>query len=197
LSPEQVASWQSQLLDRLSPKTGADTRSTLVAVLGAAQDLGLVQVNVAQRVKPPRVPRSEGRAMTPEEVRTLLMAASDRRLGAALTLLFVQGWRVSEVLGLAWQDIDLDLGTAHVVRAAVYVDGAGMVLGPTKTSGAMGVHPLAAAGRRVLGLSSRDRRDEAPSVRGRGDLRLSLRGAAAHAHLPCRRYPVLTGRRRP
>jgi integrase len=76
-------------------------------------------------------------------VKALLAAAADHRLGAAVALLFVQGWRVSEVLGLAWQDVDLNRGTAHVVRAAVYVDRAGMVLGETKTAGATGVHPLA------------------------------------------------------
>ena len=68
LTAEQVASWQSELLDELSPSTVADTRSTLVAVLGAAQDLGLVAANVAQRVKPPRVPKPTGRAITPDEV---------------------------------------------------------------------------------------------------------------------------------
>jgi integrase len=143
LTAEQVASWQSHLLDRLSPKTVADTRSTLVSVLGAAQDLGLVAANVAQRVKPPRVPKSGGRAITPDDVRALLAAATDHRLGAAVALLFVQGWRVSEVLGLAWEDVDLDRATAQVVRAAVYVDGVGMVLGETKTAGATGVHSLA------------------------------------------------------
>jgi integrase len=143
LTAEQVASWQSELLDKLSPSTVADTRSTLVAVLGAAQDLGLVAANVAHRVKPPRVPKSAGRAITPVEVRALLGAASSHRLGAAVAFLFVQGWRVSEVLGLAWQDVDLESATAHVVRAGVYVDGIGMVLGPPKTSGAIGVHILA------------------------------------------------------
>jgi integrase len=143
LSIEQVATWQSDLLDRLSPGTVADTRSTLVAVLGAAQDLGLVSVNVAQRVKPPRVSRAGGRAITPDDVRSLVAVASRHRLGAAVALLFIQGWRVSEVLGLAWHDVDIESRTAHVVRAAVYVDGVGTVLGDTKTSGATGVHLLA------------------------------------------------------
>jgi len=42
------------------------------------------------------------------------------RLGAAVAVLFVQGWRVSEVLGLGWEDLDLDAGVALVRRAAVY-----------------------------------------------------------------------------
>ena len=67
---------------------------------------------------------------------------ADHRLGAAVALLFLQGWRVSEVLGLAWEDLDLDAGTAQVRRASVYVDGRGQQLGPPKTEGARGEHWL-------------------------------------------------------
>ena len=56
--------------------------------------------------------------------------------------MFTVGLRVSEVLGLAWSDIDLDAGTAHVRRAVVDGDG-GRAFGPTKTEGAAGVHHLA------------------------------------------------------
>jgi integrase len=59
-----------------------------------------------------------------------------------VALLFLQGWRVSEVLGLAWEDVDLDACTALVRRASVYVDGAGQRLGPPKTEGAHGKHFL-------------------------------------------------------
>ena len=45
--------------------------------------------------------------------------ASTDRLGAAVALLFVQGWRVSELFGLLWED--LDAGVSRVRRAAVYV----------------------------------------------------------------------------
>ena len=47
------------------------------------------------------------------------------------------------MLGLAWDDIDTAAGTATVRRPAVYVDGTGVALGPTKTAGAEGVHHLA------------------------------------------------------
>jgi integrase len=68
----------------------------------------------------------------------------------------VQGWRVSEVLGLAWSDIDFKAGTATVRRAAVYVDRVGMQLGPTKTAGSVGIHHLAPGVLRAL----KRRRDE-------------------------------------
>lgn len=71
-----------------------------------------------------------------------MAAAAGDRLHAAVALLFVQGWRVSEVLGLAWGDLDLDTGTARVRRACSYADGVGMVLGPPKTDGAVGLHHL-------------------------------------------------------
>ena len=50
---------------------------------------------------------------------------------------------MSEVLGLAWEDLDLDAGTAQIRRGACYTSSVGMVLGSTKTSGAEGVHYLA------------------------------------------------------
>jgi integrase len=72
----------------------------------------------------------------------LVAAAEADRLGAAVALLFVQGWRVSEVLGLAWSDLDLDAAVATVSRASAYADGIGMMLGPPKTEGAKGRHHL-------------------------------------------------------
>ncbi|MEZ5260703.1 MAG: hypothetical protein R2755_02755 [Acidimicrobiales bacterium] len=56
--------------------------------------------------------------------------AAPDRLGVAVALLFIQGWRVSEVLGLAWGDVDLDSGVAEVRQGCAYADGVGMVLGP-------------------------------------------------------------------
>lgn len=47
------------------------------------------------------------------------------------------------MLGLAWEDLDLDAATAQVRRGAAYTPSVGVVLGTTKTSGAEGVHHLA------------------------------------------------------
>src|SRR5690606_30606115 len=87
--------------------------------------------------------RNPGRALSASEAKALILAAQQFRLGPAVTLLFCQGWRVREVLGLAWEDVDLDAGTAHIRRGASYTRSLGMVLGPTKTTSASGVHFLA------------------------------------------------------
>ncbi len=55
----------------------------------------------------------------------------------------MQGWRISEALGLAWQDLQLDAGKVKLRRGATYVGGIGMMLGPTKTPWT--------AGRQLLG----------------------------------------------
>jgi integrase len=149
VTAEAVAEWQTWLLSTprsdgriLATQTVAGTRTIVRQLFSAAVDLGLIRANPVDRVKPPRVERSTGRVLTRDEV-ALLIAETDRhRYGAAVALLFTVGLRVSEVLGLAWSDIDLDVGTAHVQRAAVDGPG-GRRFGPTKTAGATGVHHLA------------------------------------------------------
>lgn len=142
LGTERVVAWQSSLLAELAPKTVAHHRQTLAQVLDQAVALGLAPSNPVRRVKPPRVPKTNGRALTVEEVRRLVAAAGEDRYGGVVALLFLQGWRVSEALGLSWDDLDLHAATAQVRRASIYIDGQGQALGPTKTSGAMGEHQL-------------------------------------------------------
>ena len=145
VKPERVARWQSDLLKSgLASGTVADVRVTLHQVLEQAVIHELIASNPVDRVAAPKVTHKSARALTSEEARRLVETASTDRLGAAVALLFVQGWRVSEVLGLAWEDLDLDGSVALVRRAAVYVDGEGMVLGQTKNAGAAGTHHLSA-----------------------------------------------------
>ena len=135
----------------------ADTRATLRSIVAEAVNLGILTANPVDRVKPPTAPRHGRRALTTSDARALVAAAADDRLGAAVALLFVQGWRVSEVLGLAWSDLDLDAAVATVSRACAYADGHGMMLGPPKTSGAEGRHHLAPV---VVELLRRRRDDQ-------------------------------------
>lgn len=142
LRPDGLAGWQSDLLKSgLMSGTVSDIRATFHQVLEQAVIHELIAFNPLDRVAPPKVVRSEKRALTSEDARRLVEAAATDRLGAAVALLFVQGWRVSEALGLGWEDLDLEAGIATVRQAAVYSKG--MKLGPPKTAGAAGVHHLA------------------------------------------------------
>ena len=149
VTPAEVADWQTWLLTTprsngrcLAPTTVADTRSTLRQMFSTAVDLEMIRTNPVDRVKPPKVNRSPGRVLTRDEVVHLIAEADHHRYTAAVAVMFTVGLRVSEVLGLAWCDIDLDAGTAHVRRAVVPGEG-GRRFGPTKTEGATGVHHLA------------------------------------------------------
>jgi integrase len=137
-----VTEWQTRLSRTLAPRTVRHHRQVLAQVVDEAVKMGALVGNPVRAVKPLRVGESDGVALDRDETRALLAAVEDHRLGAAVGLLFLQGWRVSEVLGLAWEDVDLDAGTAHVRRASVYVDGRGQQLGPPKTAGAHGEHWL-------------------------------------------------------
>ncbi len=137
-----VTEWQAKLAQELAPRTVRHHRQTLAQVVDEAVKMGALVGNPVRSVKPLRATDADGVALDRDETRALLAAARDHRLGAAVALLFLQGWRVSEVLGVAWEDLDLEAGTALVRRASVYVDGRGQQLGPPKTEGARGEHWL-------------------------------------------------------
>ena len=156
---------------------------------------GLIATNPVDRVRPPKTRTSTRRALTAAEARAVVAAGADDRFGAAIALLFVQGWRVSEVLGLAWSDLDLDAGVATVSRASVYADGVGMMLGPPKTEGAKGRHLLTPV---VVELLRRRRRaqDEERQRAGETWQADHLRGSADRSglHHDDRRTGLAPGR---
>jgi hypothetical protein len=144
VGPEVLTVWQSALLDRLAPYTVLSCRKACRQIFAEAVKMGLIATNPFDLVHAPRaVGVKEGRALSAADARKLVTAAAPIRLGVAVTLLFCQGWRVSEVLGLAWDDLDLEAGTAHIRRAATHSAASGVTFGPTKTSGAQGLHHLA------------------------------------------------------
>lgn len=143
LNIEHVVRWQAKLLDELAPKTVSHHRQTLTQIFDQAIELGLIAGNPVRRVKPPKIPPTSTRALTSAESARIITAVAEDKFGAAVAMLFLQGWRVSEALGLAWEDVDLHAGIATIRRACIYVDHQGPALGPTKTPGAMGEHLLA------------------------------------------------------
>ena len=165
-----MTQWQSTLLNGSAPYTVLNCRKVCRQAFTEAVKFRLIPSNPFDLVKAPRAKRVKaGRALSPADAKALIAASQELRLGAAVTLLFCQGWHVSEVLGLAWEDLDLDAGTAQIRRGASYTSSIGMVLGSTKTSGAEGVHlrarlgcPPPQASRRA---ANRTRAPPAPSGR--------------------------------
>jgi integrase len=117
LSPAQVQSVYGKMAEAgLSPRMQQLIHTILRRALAQGMKWGLLARNVCDAVERPRVPKFEFRALTPEEVGKLLEAAKGRRLEAIFTLAVATGLRVGELLGLQWDDIDLDAGLLSVRR---------------------------------------------------------------------------------
>lgn len=96
-----------------SPKTRRNALVMLRRALSVAERRGHIARNVASLVEAPRVPRQSREALTPERAKAILAAVEGDRYEAAFALALC-GLRASEVLGLAWGDVDEARGVAFV-----------------------------------------------------------------------------------
>ena len=94
----------------------------------------LVGRNVAQAVTPPRPRRPETHALEPAQVRRVLGAAQGTPYHALLHLATYTGMRRSELLGVRWQDVDLDRGIVRVVQTVHQLIGKRIVFQEPKTA---------------------------------------------------------------
>ena len=85
--------------------------TTLHRALKQAVADGLIPRNAADVVKGPRPVRKEIKPLRPEQARTLLTPARGDRLEALYVLAVTTGMRQGELLGLKWEDTDLEAGT--------------------------------------------------------------------------------------
>ncbi len=128
------ALYRSKLDEGLSPASVRYVHAVLSRALKQAYRWKLVTRNVADDVDPPVPQGKEARPLSPREARTLLQEARGDRLEALYALAVTLGLRQGELLGLRWDDVDLDarkLRVKHQLQRAR--DGSGLKLVPTKT----------------------------------------------------------------
>lgn len=103
---------------RLSSRTVNDIRACLRAALSQAVTEDLIAKNMANSIKVPSVRKRKGKAWSSEEARQYLESARSEHdpLYAAYVLILVLGLRKGEVLGLTWDDVDLDAGELSIGR---------------------------------------------------------------------------------
>ncbi|MGB9920921.1 MAG: tyrosine-type recombinase/integrase [Moorellales bacterium] len=122
LRPEHLqAVYNEKLAAGLSNRTVRLIHTVIQAALKQAVREGLVLRNVAQAASPPRLRKKERRVLSQEEQRKFLAVLEEDRLGAAFLLDLATGLRRGEILGLRWQDVDLEGGTISVRRALAEV----------------------------------------------------------------------------
>lgn len=119
---------------RLAPTTVHRIYQVLAAALAHAVREEYLHRNVAALVHVPTGRDGhKPRALTLEQARTLLEAASDHRLYALVHLALLTGMRRGELLGLRWQDIDFDAGTLTITQTLQRLIGTGITFAPPKT----------------------------------------------------------------
>ena len=126
--------YRSMAASGLSPATIRYVHAVLRRALKQAFVRGLVPLNIADGASLPRADQKEMEAFfTPEEVRRFLHAAKHDRLEALYVHAITCGLRQGELIGLRWDDVDLEAGRLTVRRQVQRSrDGSGMISGPTK-----------------------------------------------------------------
>jgi integrase len=135
LTPVHVRGLYREKLEAgLSARTVQYIHVTLHKALKQAVQDGLIPRNATEAVKAPQVRREEMHPLSAEQVKVLLEVARGDRLEALYVLAIHTGLRQGELLGLKWEDVDLESGTLRVRRTLATAKG-GPVLTAPKTKG--------------------------------------------------------------
>ncbi|MBC9731523.1 site-specific integrase [Streptomyces sp. TRM68367] len=118
---------------RLSPLTVTYVHSVLKSALEHAVREDELPRNVARNVKTTTHQPRRFRPLTATEARLFLDAARADRLHALYELALRTGLRKGELLGLHWEDLDLNAGTATIRHSLQRTRTGGLTQLPTKT----------------------------------------------------------------
>ncbi len=133
LTPARVQSfYRGKLDDGCAPASVNKLHVTLHKALDQAVKWHMVPRNVAEAVRAPRPAPKEMRPLSPDETRRFIQAACGDKLEALYVLAVHTGMRQGELLGLKWQDVDLENGKLSV-RHTVTKSGGRLLLGEPKT----------------------------------------------------------------
>lgn len=160
LRPSMIRELFGALSEAKSASTTRSTYAALRACLDTAVLDGLIVANPVLQVKRPSAPAQRSRALTVDQVRTLLKQANGHRIEPLIRLIATTGLRRSEALGLKWSDIDSEAMQINITRALVR-DSSGLKTTPPKSDAGNRQVALAAlavnALRRQRALQNQDR----------------------------------------
>ena len=126
----------------LSPKTVRNIHQILSSALKLAQEQRIILTNPAEGCALPKVEHREMKTLPVEQLQSFLREAKDSGVFELYYLELATGLRRGELLGLKWEDIDLEHGDLRVRRQIARINGK-VVEAPLKTKNAYRTLPLA------------------------------------------------------
>lgn len=121
---------------KLSSKTILEHHRLIHTILKQAVMEGLIAINPADRVIPPKAERPEVRYFQPEEIEAIRDALEEEPIKwkAMIHLMLVTGARRGEILGLKWSDIDFTKNRIQIERNVQYTPEKGIFVDTPKTA---------------------------------------------------------------
>ena len=126
----------------LSPKTVRNIHQILSSALKLAQEQRIILTNPAEGCALPKVEHREMKTLPVEQLQSFLREAKDSGVFELYYLELATGLRRGELLGLKWEDIDLEHGDLRARRQIARINGK-VVEAPLKTKNAYRTLPLA------------------------------------------------------
>lgn len=143
LRPEHLQRLYNSLVEKkMSSRVVHQVHQLINAALKQAIKNRLIQNNPADATTKPPLKYKEIRVLTAEEQDKFLKALMQHPMGAAFITMLGTGLRRGEVLGLHWQDVNLDKKFLHVRRGIVAVKGQGIIAEEPKTKKGNRIVPL-------------------------------------------------------
>ncbi len=126
----------------LSPKTVRNIHQIISSALKLARDQRLIANNPAEGCALPRLERKETKTLTKEQLAAFVREAKETGVFEMYYVELTTGLRRGELLGLKWEDIDLEQGSLRVRRQVARINGE-IVEAPLKTKNSYRTLPLA------------------------------------------------------
>ena len=117
-----------------APKSVRHCYRVMRLALKHAVEKGILQVNVTDAVKPPRLESTELEVPSLEEVQHILELADSTPYGSVLRFTVSTGCRRGEALALEWRHLDLENGSASIVQSLQRIGRTGLQLVPPKSA---------------------------------------------------------------